>query len=144
MNNLDFESWLSIIVSFGYIFYAAASFETDPKKKFYNRLLSNQTFAMHFILSAFVCYYGYYRSVNGHYQEIFYVAPFLFLIFLRFFNWLTKYSTDRNILIASKWDYKPDEYKWYIDGLFTIFIIALPIIISGLAMNKIRFGEFFR
>ena len=144
MKDLSIGGWVSILLGFSYIFYCAYGFETKPDKKFYNKLFIRQTFLTHFLATFGLLCYGYYRCSNGHYQETFYFAPFIFLIVLVLFNWLTKIATKRNIIISTRWDSKPPQYKWYIDGFFSFLIVIIPIISCGLAMNKFRFGEFFR
>ena len=144
MKDLSIGCWTSILLGFSYIFYCAYGFETNPSKKFYNKLFVRHTFMTHFIATLGIFSYGYFRCSNGHYEETFYFAPFLFLIALLFFNWLTKIATDRNILISTKWDLKLPQYKWYIDGLFSFLIVFIPIISCVYAQNKFRFGEFFR
>jgi hypothetical protein len=144
VKDLSIGGWVSILLGFSYIFYCAFGFETKPSKKFYNKLFVRDTFITHFIATLGLFGYGYFRCSNGHYDETFYFAPFLFLITLVFFNWLTKIATDRNILISTRWDSKPPQYKWYIDGFFSFLIVLIPIILCGYAINKFRFGEFFR
>jgi len=144
VKDLSINGWLSIILGFSYIFYCAYGFETKPAKKFYNKLLYRQTFLAHSIATLGLFGYGYYRCSNGHYQETFYFAPFIFLIGLVFFNWLTTVATERNIIISTRWDSKPPQYKWYIDGLFSFLIVFIPIVSCGYVMNKFRFGEFLR
>ncbi|TWI85331.1 hypothetical protein IQ13_0491 [Lacibacter cauensis] len=144
MRDLSIGGWTSILLGFGYIIYCAYGFDTNPNKKFYHKLFVRQTFLTHLVAALGLFCYGYYRCNNGHYQETFYFAPLIFLIALMFFNWLTRLATDRNILISTRWDSRPPQYKWYIDGFFSFLIVLIPILSSVLAMNKFRFGEFFR
>lgn len=143
MRGLSINGWASILLGLGYIFYCAYGFDINPNKKFYNKLFVRQTFLTHFIAALGLFGYGYYRCNNGYYQETCYFAPFIFLIVLRFFNWLTRLATDRNIIISKRGDYIPPQYKWYIDGFFGFLIVLIPMLLSGFAMNKFRFGEFF-
>jgi hypothetical protein len=144
VSSLSFSGWTSIFVGMGYLFYCAYGFELDPHKKFYNKLFSQHTFIIHFLVTFIIFCFGYYRCSYGKFQETFYFTPFIFLITLVFFNWLTRLILNRNIIISSRWDSKPPEYKWYIDGFFSYLVILMSILFPGLAMNKFRFGTFFQ
>ena len=144
MKSLTIGGWISIILGFGYIFYCAYGFESKPKRKFYHKLFLKKTFWIHFIATLGLFVFGFYRCKKGHYKETFYFAPFIFLIILIFFNWLTRIAIKRDILISTRWDSKPSNYKWYIDGIFSFLIVLIPFLFCGYAMNKFRFGEIFR
>ncbi len=136
--------WLTIIYGLGYVFYSTYGLWTlEPKKKFYNRLLLAGTYFPHLVINTIISTIGFYRCNNINPKEAFIFAPLLFLTILPIVNWVVRLLTGRNLIIATRWDRKPKNHKWYIDGLASIILVAVPLISCGMIMNKFRFGHFF-
>ena len=135
---------LSIIIGFGYIFSMTAGFSLHPEKKYYNKLFDFKTYLIHFIISLAVSGYGLYYSLNVDGRGAFYFAPTFFLILFLLLDKLTQLLLNRHLLIVTRWDYKPSSYKWYIDSVVMFLLMFIPIILSGLIMNKINYGTFIQ
>ena len=134
---------LSFVIGIGYVFYAMAWLVDKPANRFYNKLLKRKVYLLHIFIFFCLFLFGVYRIRYVNAREALYMAPFFFLIFLRFFNSIVKKIAGRNIYIITKSDVRPVKYKWYLDGILSVLLLALPFIICGYISNKIRFGSFF-
>lgn len=139
-------SLISLFFTFfgiGYVWYSTLGFfEDKPTDRLYNRLLSGKLYYQHLIVASILLVAGFYRVSKGHYGDVWAMSPFLFLILLRPINLLVKTLTGRNIFVYTRWDKRPDDYRFIIDGVLGILLITIPIITPGYIMNKLNTGQF--
>lgn len=135
---------IAIIIVFIYICLMTFGLSLHPERKYYNKLFDFNTYLFHFITSLAISAYGIYYCLNVNGSGAFFFAPSFFLILFLLLDKLTKLIINRHIIIATRWDYKPSFYKWYLDGLFSILLFSIPFLLSGIIMNKLNFGTFFR
>lgn len=134
---------LSIIIGLCYIFTMTIGGSLYPEKKYYNKLFDFKTYLIHFIISLVVSGYGLYYILSIDGRGAFFFAPTIFLILFLLFDKLTLLLLNRHLLIVTKWDFMPPSYKWYVDGIVMFLLMFIPIISSGIIMNKINWGTFF-
>lgn len=135
---------VTVLYGFGYIAYATYGLQDVPSKKYYNKLLHFRVALRDFIICSAVAIWGYVRIQSGITNETFVFAPIIFIPSLLLANSIVKVTTKRNIIIATRWDAMPEDYKWHVDGIMTIILLTTPLIICGYFMNYLKFGEIFR
>ncbi|WP_148661166.1 hypothetical protein [Flavisolibacter tropicus] len=114
------------------------AFSLDPKKKYYNRLFERKTYIFHLALGCMLSILGFYRIKYINFQEVGYFMPLLFLLFFRLFDWVVLKMQGRHILVVTKGDRVPSDYKWWTDGLFTLLSMITPILVSSLILMKLK------
>jgi hypothetical protein len=135
--------WVTTIYGVGYVFYWTFGPPTYSMNSFYTKLLLRHIYFPHLIVNIIIAIVGYYRCKNINMKEVFIFAPLIFLTILPLINWTVRLLTNRNLIIATRWDKKPRNYKWLIDFPASIMLFAVPLISCGLIVNKFRFGHFF-
>ena len=135
---------LTVLYGFGYIAYSTYGFQDNPKKKYYNRLLKFDTAFRDFFVCSLIGVWGYFRIQSDITNETFVFAPIIFIPLLLLANSIVLLTMKRNIIIATRWDTKPDEWKWYVDGVISTILVTIPLIASGYFMNYLKFAEIIR
>jgi hypothetical protein len=91
------------ILGFLYLFFLIAGFSSDPRKKYYNRILVPRVFILHFSLALVyttICWFIYHRLFM-------FSAPVFALASLFLLNRSVKKRYGRNIYLMIKADYLP-------------------------------------
>ena len=79
-----------------------------------------------------------YRIKSQGVSDTAYFIPILFLIVFRLLDLIVMKSQGRHILIVTKGDQMPPEYKWWIDGVFSVLSVIVPFLISIFIMIQLQ------
>ncbi|SNC75038.1 hypothetical protein SAMN06265337_2673 [Hymenobacter gelipurpurascens] len=119
---------LCISIGFGYVFYMCNGFLTlNPRKKPYNVLFDKRIYLVHLGLSIVLAAFGFWYFYDAELQTVSCFVPAIFLIAFFVADSFVKLLTGRHLIIADRWDSKPPNYKWYIDGLLSILILSTSL-----------------
>ena len=132
------NGWLSLIVGFGYVFWMAVGISLVPKNKPYNRLFNLTTYLGHLACSVVLSSYGLYVCRHIEPRATFFFAPTVFLLLFFIADKVTQSLTGRHVILATRQDFKPTQYVWYIDGILGVFILLGSILIPGFLINYFR------
>ena len=131
-----------IIIGAGYVLNATIGlFEDNPEDRLYNRLLSGGLYFRHLLWASVLLIFGVYRIYEGNDRDVWAISPFIFLVLLRPINSIVKAGTGRNILIYTRWEKRPDNYSFFLDGITGFFLIVIPLVVPGYIMNKLIHGN---
>lgn len=99
----------------------------NPITHQYNKIFEPNLYSWVYIfICLFLCLVGIYlKDVN---LAIFYSTPLLFIIFLLIFNKIIKIIYKRNIIIVTRWNFKPKKAT-FLDVIFGYLIVLLSIIL---------------
>jgi len=127
---------VSVVSGLGYISFIFMAFSFDPKKKYYHRLFKPGTYLFHLTLCFLVAVFGYYRITVFDSREVCFLMPLAFIIIFRVFDFIVVKVEGRHILVVTRGDKKPNEYKWWIDGTFTLLSAIIPFLLSLVLASK--------
>ncbi|RPD46041.1 hypothetical protein [Paracnuella aquatica] len=129
---------VSVIIGLGYVFFMFMAFSSNPRNKYYNQLFKPSIYLLHLALTITTALYGLHRVRNHDVAETAYFIPVLFLIIFRLFDWIVMKSQGRHILIVTKGDHRPADYKWWIDGVLSFLSFIVPFLISVFIMTQLQ------
>ena len=119
---------LCLGIGFGYVFYMCNGFLTlTPQKKPYNQLFNTRIYLAHLGMAIVLAALGFWYFQNVIFQTASCFVPIVFLVNFFVGDSLVKLMTRRHLIIADRWDKKPPNYKWYVDGLMSILIIVISL-----------------
>ena len=119
---------LCLAIGFGYVFYMCNGFLTlTPQKKPYNALFDTRVYLSHLGLAIVLAIFGFWYFRSAGFQRASCFVPTVFLVSFFIADNLVKLVTSRHLIIADRWDNKPPNYKWYIDGLMSILLISVSL-----------------
>lgn len=119
---------ISMIVGLGYCYLTIIN-SSRQKDKYYYKLFETRTFSLHLLGAVILGLFGIWRVKNFDGREFMYFGPFVYLLFLRLFNYLTILIYDRPIILATRWDSPPkgkNGIKFY-DRLILVVLLLIPI-----------------
>jgi hypothetical protein len=134
---------ISLIIGVGYVFFMVYGNSLHPHRKYYNRLFERNIYFLHLFVAFLVALVGLYLSIRVDARHSMLLAPVVFLIEFRIIDVLVQKLTGRRIIISDRWDSKPKNYRWYIDGICSFLLAFTPILVSGLILNKFSQGHFW-
>ncbi|WP_163407673.1 hypothetical protein [Flavobacterium ajazii] len=124
-----------IALAFGYLFfYMLWGQGLNPKTFRYNTLFDNAKLVKHLIFAFCFFIIGIFR-LKSNPAGAFYFVPLIFILLVRLFNPLFQTLYNRNIIIATKWDYPPRGKKGIkisdriIGALILLLSMISPIIL---------------
>lgn len=137
---------LSLIICFGYYFLTISN-SSRQKDKYYYKLFDTRIYILHVIGSILVGLFGIWRVLYFDGREFLYFGPFIYLIFLRLFNYFFLILYKRPIILATRWDSPPKGKNGIkiVDRFFFV-LLSLITILGGIVVLKILqyFIEIFK
>ena len=130
--------WLGFLIGGGYVFYMWGTVASTTKHKSYNTLFNSKTYLNHLAFSVALSGFGLYRCLTIDHRSTWFSAPTIFLIAFFVSDKVVCCLTGRHIIMASRYDYKPPHYRWYIDAPFSILIVSAALVIPGMLMSYFR------
>jgi len=100
---------------------------SNPMTFRYNKIFNPDFYTRIYIILCFVLgLIGiYFRDFN---IALYYSSPLFLIFFLIFFNQIIRLIFKRNIIISTRWDFKPKKIN-VLDGVLGFLIIILPFLI---------------
>lgn len=114
------------------------AFSLNPKKKYYNQVFKSQIYSLHLIATLLIAIFGIYRVLTNDIREVSFMMPVLFLILFRIFDTIILKKEGRHIIVVTRGDHRPKEFKWWLDGIFSFLAAILPFVICCLLEVIIR------
>jgi hypothetical protein len=118
---------ISMAIGFGYCYLTIIN-SSRQKDKYYYKLFETRTFLVHLLGAVLLGLLGFWRVINFDTREFMYFGPFVYLLFLRLFNYLTIFIYNRPIILATRWDSPPkgkDGIKFY-DRFIGVILSLIP------------------
>ncbi|HWJ27136.1 MAG TPA: hypothetical protein VNS32_11375 [Flavisolibacter sp.] len=128
---------LSFFIGLTYIYIMHVE-GTDTSKKLYNQLFHPRSFYIHFSCAMVLAATGLYLMLHDRQEAGCFLTPFIYILLIRFSDWAVRIRLNRHILLAVKYDKRPDAYKWWLDGLLSFFLLVLPVLLGVLLQIQIR------
>jgi hypothetical protein len=135
-NSEKYALW-SMILGCSYVYYMTYGFSLIPRRKPYNKLFDAKKYLIHLLGSGLVSITGLYLCLSGLPTTGAFM-PIIFLLTFLIVDTVVQVLTGRHIIIATRWDYRPAAYKWYVDGLLGFAVFAIPVLSAGVALNWYR------